>query len=110
MHEEPSGEQQSPVEKMFGDFAPKLVQATDEVLFADIWEREELGARDRSLITITALVAGGQVEQLPHHLQRGRDNGLTQTEVVEAITHLAFYCGWPRAMSAMTIAQEVFGD
>ena len=104
----PEHPQQSAAAKMLGDFAPKLVSLTDDVLFGDVWERSELSPRDRSLVTITALVAGGNTEQLPFHLQLGQQNGLTETEVVEAITHLAFYTGWPRAMSAITAAKQTF--
>ncbi|OKI62311.1 carboxymuconolactone decarboxylase family protein [Micromonospora sp. CB01531] len=100
--------QQSPVRKMLGDFAPKLVSLTDDVLFADVWERADLAPRDRSLITIAALVAGGNSEQLPFHLNLGKQNGLTQAEIVEAITHLAFYTGWPQAMSAVMVAKQTF--
>jgi 4-carboxymuconolactone decarboxylase len=103
MNKEPSS-----LKKTYGDFAPKLVQVTDDVLFGDVWERTELSKRDRSLITVAALVAGAHVEQLPFHLNRARDNGLTTAQIVEAITHLAFYCGWPRAMSAIRVAKETF--
>lgn len=96
----------SAARRMLGGFADKLADITDEVLFGDIWERPELNPRDRSLITITALVVGGNTEQLPFHLTLGRRNGLTQDEIVETITHLAFYTGWPRAMSAITAAQQ----
>ena len=92
----------------FGDFAPKLVALTEEVLFGDIWEREELLPRDRSLITVAALIAGGNAEQLTFHLQRAKENGLTEIELKETITHLAFYAGWPKAMSAITVAKKVF--
>jgi 4-carboxymuconolactone decarboxylase len=103
MNKEPSA-----IKKSLGDFAPKLVQLTDDVLFGDVWERPELSKRDRSLVTVSALIAGGNTEQLPFHLNRARENGVTEAELIEAITHLAFYCGWPRAMSAITIAKEVF--
>jgi alkylhydroperoxidase/carboxymuconolactone decarboxylase family protein YurZ/uncharacterized protein (DUF1330 family) len=103
MSKEPSA-----IKKTFGDFAPKLVQLTDDVLFGDVWERAELSKRDRSLVTVAALIAGGNTEQLPFHLNRAKENGLTETELVEAITHLAFYSGWPKAMSAITVAKEVF--
>lgn len=96
----------SAARRMLGGFADKLADITDEVLFGDIWERPELNPRDRSLITITALVVGGNTEQLPFHLTLGRRNGLTQDEIVETMTHLAFYTGWPRAMSAITAAQQ----
>ncbi|TDW60549.1 carboxymuconolactone decarboxylase family protein [Kribbella pratensis] len=104
-----NAEQQTPAQRLIGDFAPKLVELTDDVLFGDVWARPELSSRDRSLITCAALVAGGNTEQLRSHLARALDNGLTETELKEAITHLAFYAGWPRAMSAITVAKEVFG-
>jgi 4-carboxymuconolactone decarboxylase len=91
-----------------GDIAPKLASLTDDVLFDDVWNRPELSARDRSLITVAALVAGGDADQLPHHLGRALDNSVTQTELLEAITHLAFYVGWPKAMTAVTLARKVF--
>lgn len=91
-----------------GDIAPKLAEITDDVLFADVWNRGELTARDRSLITVAALVAGGDAEQLRFHLGRARDNGVSETELIEAITHLAFYAGWPKAMTAVTVAKQVF--
>ena len=98
--------QPSAAQHMIGDFAHKLVSLTDDVLFADVWERSELSPRDRSLVTITALIAGGNTEQLPFHLDLGKRNGLSDTEIVEEITHLAFYCGWPKAMSASTVAKH----
>ncbi|MFE1647044.1 carboxymuconolactone decarboxylase family protein [Microbacterium sp. P01] len=102
--------EQSSAQRMLGGFADKLVALTDDVLFADVWERSELAPRDRSLITIAALVAGGNTEQLSFHLDLGRRNGLTEAELVEAITHLAFYSGWPRAMSAITAARTAFAS
>ena len=103
-------QEQTPVQKLIGTFLPKMVSLTDEVLFGDIWERPELSKRDRSLITVAALIAGGNTEQLTGHLQRAKDNGLTETELKEVITHLAFYAGWPKAMSAITVAKRVFGE
>jgi len=100
----------TPAQRLVGDFAPKLVSLTDDVLFGDVWERPELSKRDRSLITVAALVAGGNTEQLTGHLARAKDNGLSETELKEAIIHLAFYAGWPRAMSAITVAKQVFTD
>ncbi len=94
-------------QKLFGDFAPKFVELTDDVLFGDIWERPGLSKRDRSLITVSALVSMNRADQLRFHLVRARENGVTQEELVEAITHLAFYSGWPSAYSAMTVAKEV---
>jgi 4-carboxymuconolactone decarboxylase len=91
-----------------GDVAPKLVDLTERVLFGDVWERPGLSKRDRSVITVTALVAMNRTEQLPYHLRRALDNGVTQDEIVELITHLAFYSGWPTAMSAMRLAKEAF--
>ncbi len=95
-------------QQLIGDFSPKLVSLTDDVLFGDIWARPELSPRDRSLITVAALIAGGNTEQLTGHLQRARQNGLTETELQEVIVHLAFYAGWPRAMSAVQVAKKVF--
>jgi 4-carboxymuconolactone decarboxylase len=95
-------------QQIIGDFAPKLVSLTDDVLFGDVWERTELSKRDRSLITVAALIAGGNTEQLTNHVARAKANGLTETELKEVITHLAFYAGWPRAMSALQVAKTVF--
>jgi 4-carboxymuconolactone decarboxylase len=95
-------------QRLVGDIAPKLAQLTDDVLFGDVWTRAELSPRDRSLVTCAALVANGNTEQLRGHLARARDNGLSEAELVEAITHLAFYAGWPRAMSAAAVARDVF--
>jgi len=94
--------------KLFGDFDPKLAEITDNVLFGDVWERPELSKRDRSLITVAALIALDRPEQLQAHLQRARENGVTRDEVIEVITHLAFYAGWPNAVNAITIAKETF--
>jgi 4-carboxymuconolactone decarboxylase len=100
---------QTKAQQLIGDFAPKLVELTDDVLLGDVWARPELSPRDRSLVTVAALVAGGNTEQLRGHLQRARDNGLTETELKELIIHLAFYAGWPKAMSAITVAKQVLG-
>ncbi|GMU10354.1 carboxymuconolactone decarboxylase family protein [Corallococcus caeni] len=94
-------------QKALGDFAPKLVELTDGVLFGDVWERPQLSKRDRSLITCAALVATGKTEQMGFHFPRALENGVTQEELVELITHLAFYVGWPNAMSAMGRAKEL---
>jgi 4-carboxymuconolactone decarboxylase len=93
--------------RAIGDIAPKLAELTDDVLFDDFWNRPALAARDRSLITVAALVAGGDADQLRFHLTHARNNGVTDTELVEAITHLAFYAGWPKAMTAIGVAREV---
>jgi 4-carboxymuconolactone decarboxylase len=92
----------------FGDVAPKLAQLSDEVLFDDVWERPELSKRDRSLITCAALIATGKAEQLGFHFPRAIENGVTSEELVEVITHMAFYGGWPSAMSAVAKARETF--
>jgi 4-carboxymuconolactone decarboxylase len=98
----------TPAQKLIGDFAPKLVSLTDDVLFGDVWAREELSQRERSLITVASLITGGNTEQLRGHLARANANGLTETELKEVMIHLAFYAGWPKAMSAITVAREVF--
>ena len=100
--------EQTPAQRLIGDFAPKLAELTDDVLFGDVWARPELSPRDRSLITCAALVTNGSTEQLRSHLIRATDNGVTETELKEMIIHLAFYAGWPRAMSAITLARELF--
>lgn len=102
-HAEPSRAQQ-----LMGDIAPKMAQLTDDVLLGDIWERPGLAKRDRSLITVAALIAMNRPEQLRSHLALARQNGVTQEELVETITQLAFYTGWPNAISAIGIAREVF--
>ena len=94
--------------RSIGDIAPKLAAITDDVLFEDVWNRPELAARDRSLITVAALVAGGDAEQLRFHLGHAKENGVTETELIEAVTHLAFYAGWPKAMTAIGVAKQVF--
>jgi 4-carboxymuconolactone decarboxylase len=91
-------------------FAPKLAELTDDVLFGDVWERKGLSKRDRSLITVATLVALYRPEQLRGHLKRALANGVTKEELIELITHLAFYSGWPTAMSAGTIAKEIFDE
>ena len=96
--------------KTLGSFAPKLVSLTENVLFGDVWERSALSKRDRSLATITALIALRASEQLPFHLKKGVENGLKQEEIVELITHMAFYSGWPSAMTAIAVAKKVFEE
>ena len=92
------------------DVAPKLVELTEDVLFRDVWERPSLSKRDRSLITVATLVALNRTEQLPYHLVRALENGVTKDEIVELITHLAFYSGWPTAISAAMIAKKIFEE
>ena len=96
--------------EMLGEVAPALAALTDDVLFGDVWNRPGLSQRDRSLISVAALVALYRTNELPGHLKRGLANGLTREELVEAITHLAFYSGWPTAMTAAGIAQKVFDE
>jgi 4-carboxymuconolactone decarboxylase len=96
------------VENQFGNVSPGLVQYTTDVLFRDLWLRPDLAPRDRSLVTVSALIAAGQAAQIPYHLNRAMDNGLTQAEAGEVITHLAFYAGWPNAFSAVAAAKDVF--
>ena len=93
--------------KGFGDIAPKLAEITDEVLFGEVWERPQLSRRDRSLITCAALVALGKTEQMGFHFPRAIENGVTADELVELVTHLAFYAGWPNAMSTVTRMREL---
>ncbi len=100
-------EEPTAAQRAMGSFAPKLVALTDDVLFADIWERPELSKRDRSLITCAALVATGKTEQMDFHFPKAIENGVTRDELVELITHLAFYVGWPSAVSAIGRAQQI---
>ena len=102
------GAQPSRAQILFGDVAPKLAELTDAVLFGDVWERPQLSKRDRSLVTVSALIAMNRPDQLRSHLVRARDNGVTQEELIEAMTHLAFYAGWPNAITAITVAKDVF--
>ena len=96
------------MEQQFGNVAPGIVQYTTDVLFRDLWLRPDLAPRDRSLVTVSALIASDQVAQLPHHLNRAMDNGLTQSQAAEVVTHLAFYSGWPNAFSALPVLKDVF--
>src|SRR3954453_10679319 len=98
----------SPARDRVRNTVPKMIEVTENVLFGDIWERKELSKRDRSLVTIAVLTATYRPEQLKGHLQRALDNGVTKTEISEMITHVAFYAGWPAAMSAANIAREIF--
>ena len=100
---EPSG-----AEKLFGDFAPALVGFTDDVLFGQVWPRVDLSPKERSLVTVAALTTLGNTEQLVFHLGLAKENGNTEEELIEALTHLAFYAGWPKAMAAMGVAKQVF--
>lgn len=99
----------TPAQQLLGDIAPGLATLTDEVLFGQVWERPGLSKRDRSLITCAALVVTGKTEQMQSHFPRAIANGVSLDELVEMITHLAFYGGWPNAVSAAVRAKEIFG-
>ena len=98
----------SVAQRLVGDVAPKLAELTDDVLFGDIWERPGLSKRDPSLLTVATLVALYRTSELPFHLGRALENGVSQDELIELITQLAFYVGWPNAMSAILAAKGVF--
>ena len=102
------GTQPRPSQSAIGDFAPKLAELTDNVLYGDVWERPQLSKRDRSLVTVAALIALNRPDQLRSHLVKARENGVKQEELIETITHLAFYAGWPNAVTAIGVAKEVF--
>lgn len=95
-------------QQLMGDVAPKLADLTDNVLLGDVWERPGLAKRDRSLVTVAALIALNRPEQLRSHMTLAKQNGVTETEIVETITQLAFYAGWPNAIAAVGVAREVF--
>jgi 4-carboxymuconolactone decarboxylase len=101
---------QGNAQRAIGDFAPKLAQLTDEVLFADVWERPALSMRDRSFATCAALIALGKTEQMSFHVPYAIRNGVTKEELVELTTHLAFYVGWPNAMSAIARLRELLDN
>lgn len=105
---ETASAQQSRAQQLMGATAPKLAELTDSILYGDIWERPGLSKRDRSLVTIAALIALNRPDQLQSHIKLGLQNGLTRDEIVETITHMAFYSGWPSAVSAVAVAKEVF--
>jgi 4-carboxymuconolactone decarboxylase len=108
--DEAPAQQQSRAQQLMGATAPKLAELTDNVLYGDIWERPGLSKRDRSLVTISALIALNRPDQLRSHIKVGLQNGLTKDEIVETITHMAFYSGWPSAVSAVAVAKEVFAE
>jgi 4-carboxymuconolactone decarboxylase len=99
-----------PRKSPFGDIAPALGDYTDNVLFGDVWKRPQLSPRDRSLVTVSSLVAQYRINELPFHLKFALENGVTREELIEAITHLAFYAGWPTASTAIGIARRVFSE
>ena len=96
--------------ELLGSFSPKFVALTDDVLYGDIWTRTELGGRDRSIVAVSAFVAGGNASAVEGYLHFAKANGVTRDEVVELLTHLAFYGAWPQAVTAMTITKSVFTD
>jgi 4-carboxymuconolactone decarboxylase len=108
LDEAAEAERASRVGEQFGALFPGIVQYTTDVLFRDLWLRPDLAPRDRSLVTVSALVASGQVAQIPYHLNRAMDNGLTREQAGEALTQLAFYVGWPNAFSALPVFKDVF--
>ena len=108
LDEEAEAKRATNVAQQFGNVAPGVVQYTTDVLFRDLWLRPDLAPRDRSLVTVSALIANGQVAQIPYHLNRAMDNGLNQTQAAEVVTHLAFYAGWPNAFSALPVVKDVF--
>jgi 4-carboxymuconolactone decarboxylase len=93
-----------------GDISPALADYTADVLFGDLWERKALSKRDRSMITVTTLIALYRQNELPYHLKYALENGVTKEELLEVITHLAFYAGWPTAATAIQIARKVFEE
>jgi 4-carboxymuconolactone decarboxylase len=108
LNEEAEAKRATQVSHNFGQVSPGLVQNTTELLFRDLWLRPALAPRDRSLVTVSALIASGQVAQITYHLMRAMENGLTQSEASEIVTHIAFYAGWPNAFSALPVVKEVF--
>ena len=105
MAEEPTN-----ARKTFGAIAPDLAKITDQVLFGEVWENPALSKRDRSLITISSLISSYRINELPFHLKRALENGLTRDEISASLTQLAFYAGWPPVMSALTIVRKVFEE
>ena len=108
LDEESEAKREMGVRQNYGAVAPGLVQYTTGVLFRDLWLRPDLAPRDRSLVTVSALIASGQVAQITYHLNRAMDNGLTKEQSGEVVTHLAFYAGWPNAFSALPVVKDVF--
>jgi 4-carboxymuconolactone decarboxylase len=108
LDETAEAQREARVGQQFGATSPGLVQHTTDVLFRDLWLRPDLAPRDRSLVTVSALIASGQAVHVPYHLNRAMDNGLTQEQAAEVIMHLAYYAGWPHAFSALPVAKDVF--
>jgi 4-carboxymuconolactone decarboxylase len=103
-------DQRTPMRAPWGDIAPRLTEITDRVLFDDVWQRPGLSPRDRSLITVAALIALYRTNELPFHLKKALGNGVTHEELVEAVTHLAFYSGWPTASTAISILRILLAE
>lgn len=108
LNEEAEKQRATQVANNFGAISPGLVENTTNLLFRDLWLRPALAPRDRSLITVSALIANGQTAQIPYHLNRAMDNGLTREQASEVLTHIAFYAGWPCAFSALPLMKDVF--
>jgi 4-carboxymuconolactone decarboxylase len=108
LNEEAEKQRATQVSTNFGAVSPGLVQNTTDLLFRELWLRPALAPRDRSLVTVSALISSGQVAQITYHLNRAMDNGLTQQEASEVLTHLAFYAGWPNSFSALPVVKDVF--
>src|SRR5882757_911550 len=108
LNEEAETHRATQVNNNFGQISPGLVQNTTDLLFRELWLRPALAPRDRSLVTVSSLIASGQVAQIAYHLNRAMDNGLTQSQASEMLTHVAFYAGWPNAFSALPVVKEVF--
>lgn len=105
MAAEPTDARQS-----FGDLAPALAEITDQVLFGNVWQRAELSPRDRSIVTVATLVSCYRTNEMPFHINKALENGVTRDELIEIITHIAFYAGWPSAMTALSVARKVFAE
>ncbi|MBY6089079.1 carboxymuconolactone decarboxylase family protein [Maritimibacter alkaliphilus] len=108
LNEEAEAAREETVQSNFANVSPGVVATTRDILFNDLWLRPDLAPRDRSLVTVAALIAAGQPEQMTFHLNRAMDNGLTQEEAGAMLSHLAFYAGWPKVFSAMPVAKQVF--
>lgn len=101
---------QTAAQKAYADIAPDFADLSDRVLFGEVWERPGMSKRDRSLVTVAALIAGYRHNELPGHVARALANGVTKKELVETVTHLAFYCGWPTANTAIPVLRKAFAD
>ncbi len=99
-----------PMRAPWGDLAPRLTEITDTIVFDDVWQRPGLSPRDRSLITVASLMSLYRGNELPFHLRKALENGVTRAEIIELVTHLAFYAGWPTAASALAIIRPIFAE